>query len=272
MFNDNRPYRVTAILAASTIFFILVSCFSDHGLEPIRSNIQGTITYSGQWPAAAAEVRLVTATKFPPSGVSDLIIGESIPLTGDSYDYNFYLKPGTYDLVGVAWREQNSIWDIISICGIYFSGTNSLSPGEIIIPTDTSQVSNINIFVDRAKARQVTNTKITGSVKFEGVWPDSILEVRVIATTKFNLFPTVLPTLLDLSFSNSITTGVDSSDYSINAFPATYVATAVIFFKSGQSLSFNDIVYSLNAGGLNLTPYTTIEDNTTIGPDFFIRF
>jgi len=272
MLNNKRKNRKAAILIITIILLVLVSCFSDHGLEPIQSNIQGTITYKGDWPAPAAEVRLVTATKFPPSGVSDLIIGESIPLAGDSYDYNFYLKPGTYDLIGVAWREQNSTWDIISICGIYFSGTDSLAPGEIIIPTDTTQVNNINLFVDRSKARKVTNTKISGSVKFEGVWPDSVSEVRVIATTKFNFFPTVLPTLLDLSFSNSISSGIDSSDYIINAFPATYVATAVIFFKSGQSLSFNDIVYSLNAGGLSLTPFTTIEDSTTAGPDFHIRF
>ena len=272
MFNNKRLHHKTAIVTASVISLILVSCFSDHGLEPIRSNIQGTITYSGDWPAPAAEVRLVTATKFPPSGVGDLIIGESIPLTGDSLDYNFYLKPGTYDLIGIAWREQNSIWDIISICGIYFSGSDSLSPGEIVIQTDTSQVSNIDIFVDRSKARKVTNTKITGSIKFEGTWPDSVEDVRVIVTTKFKFFPPVLPTLLDLSFSNSISAGVDSSDYTINAFPATYVATAVIFFKSGQSLSFDDIIFSLNVGGMNMTPFSTIEDSTTVGPDFHIKF
>jgi len=272
MFNTKRLYRKITIVTAFIISLILVSCFSDHGLEPIRSNIQGTITYSGEWPAPAAEVRLVTAAKFPPSGVDDLIVGESIPLSGDSYDYNFYLKPGSYDLIGVAWREQNSTWDIISICGIYFSGTDSLSPGEIVILTDTSQVSNINIVVDRSKARKVTNTKITGSIIFEGAWPDSVLEVLVIATTKFKFFPTILPTLLDLSFSNSISSGVDSSEYTINAFPTTYVATAVIFFKSGQSLSFDDIIYSLNVGGLNMTPITTIEDSTIAGPDFHIRF
>ncbi len=272
MINTKRKKLKKAIVITSLISLVLLSCSSDHGLEPIRSNVQGTITYSGEWPAPAAEVRLVTATKFPPSGVGDLIIGESIPLTGDSYDYNFYLKPGTYDLIGVAWREQNSIWDIISICGIYFSGDDSLAPGEIVIPSDTSQINNIDIFVNRAKARKVTNTKIKGSVKFEGAWPDSILEVRVIATTKFKFSPLTLPTLLDLSFSNSISAGVDSSEYTISAFPATYVATAVIFFKSGQSLSFDDILFSLNSGGLNTTTFTTIEDSTTVGPDFHIKF
>jgi len=272
MIYNKRKNLKTTIIITSLFLLLLFSCSSDHGLEPIRSNIQGTITYSGEWPAPAAEVRLVMATKFPPSGVGDLIIGESIPLTGDSYDYNFYIKPDAYDLIGVAWREQNSIWDIISICGIYFSGEDSLAPGEIVIPTDTSQVSNINIFVNRSKARKVTDTKIKGSVKFEGAWPDSISDVRVIATTKFKFFPMTLPTLLDLSFSNSINAGVDSSEYIINAFPTTYVATAVVFFKSGQSLSLDDILFSLNSGGLYAMPITTIEDSTTAGPDFHIRF
>ena len=272
MFKTKKKYQKIGLIGTSIFALILAACFSDYGLEPIRSNIQGTITYSGEWPAPVAEVRLVTATKFPPSGVSDLLIGESIPVTGDSYDFNFYLKPGAYDLIGVAWREQNSIWDIISVCGIHFSGSDSLAPGEIVIPTDTSQVNNINIIVDRSQAKRVTNTKIIGSVKFTGAWPDSVLEVRVIATTKFNFFPTVLPTLLDLSFSNSISAGIDSAEYIINAFPDTYVATAVIFFQSGQSLSFDDIIFSLNVGGLNLTPFTAVEDSTTVGPDFQIVF
>ena len=92
MLDKIKQCQKTAKLITLLILLALIACDSDHGLEPIRSNIQGTITYVGDWPAPATEVRLVTATKFPPSGVSDLIIGESIPLTGDSYDYNFYLK------------------------------------------------------------------------------------------------------------------------------------------------------------------------------------
>lgn len=252
--------------------FILLNCNTDHGIEPIRSNIQGVITYSGDWPAPPVEVRLVAATKFPPSGIVDLIIGESIPLSGSSYNYIFYLNPGTYKVVGVAWREQDSVWDIMSICGLYFSGTDSLAPGEVIIPTDKSQLEGIDIFVNRNNAKRVTNTKIKGSINFTGTWPDSIEDIRVIATTKFSLIPSILPTLLDISFSNSITTGVDSTDYMINAFPGTYAATGVIFFKTNQSLSIEDILYSLSIGGLDLTQYEVVEDNMTTGPIFNIKF
>ena len=88
MLVNKRKNLNTALVISSLISLVLVACQSDHGLEPIRSNIQGVISYSGEWPAPVEEVRLVTASKFPPSGVSDLIIGESIPLDGNSYDYN----------------------------------------------------------------------------------------------------------------------------------------------------------------------------------------
>lgn len=263
---------VVFIFTALILSLALYHCSGDHGLEPIRSYVQGVITYSGEWPAPPAEVRLVAATSFPPSGISDLIIGESIPLTGSSYEYYFYLDPGTYKLVGVAWRAENSIWDIMSICGLHFEGDNPLSPSTIVLASDTSRVKNINISVDRADAKKITNTKIFGTIKFEGAWPDSIIDVRVIATDHLRLYPLSLPSLLDISFSDGIPVGTDSVGYVIKAFPATYVATGVIFFKSGQSLSEQDIYYSLNIGGLSITPYTVVEDSTIHGPDFFIKF
>lgn len=253
--------------------FLYLSCNIDHGLEPIRSGIQGVITYAGEWPAPPAEVRLVAATKFPPSGISDLIIGEQIPLNGSSYNYIFYLKPDTFKILGVAWREQDSIWDLVSIAGLYFSGSDSLSPGEIIVKTDTSLVTGINIFVNRANAKKVTDSKIIGPIDFQGEWPTDIQEVRVIATTKFTLVPSIiLPSLLDLSFSQSIPIGIKSTTYTINAFPGSYVATGVIFFRTGQSLSLEDIVYTLGVGGLNISQYEVLEDSTVSGPALHIKF
>ncbi len=250
----------------SISFLFILTCEMDHGLEPVRSHIQGTITYRGDWPAPAEEVRLVTATKFPPKQIEDLIIGESIPLTGDSYEYNFYLDPGTYKIIGVAWREQNSTWAISSICGIYFSGTDSLTPGEITLETDTSVARNVNIFVNRANAHRVTNSKIIGNIHFTGAWPDSVVDVLVIAATKFSLFPLQLPTLLDISFSGSIPVGTDSATYVIDAFPARYAATAVLLFRANDSFSLNNII------ALDQTPYIVEEDTTVQGPDFQINF
>jgi len=253
--------------------FLIITCDNDHGIKPINSNISGTITYTGEWPAKAAEVRLVAANAFPPSDLSDLIIGESIPTTGSEYNYNFYLKPGTYNVLGVAWREEGSTWDILSISGLYFEGTDSLSPGVVELPNENSQVTDIDIHVNRSSAKRITNSKIEGSITFEGAWPDSITEVRVISTTKFSLFPTLqLPTLLDISFSNSIPVESDSAQYVINAYPSRFIATGVLFFKEDQSLSINDILYSSSVGGLSFAPIDIEENETVEGPDFIVKF
>ena len=256
------------------ILLVLISCDIDRGLEPVRSSIEGTLTYSGEWPGTPTEVRLVAADKFPPASIEDLIIGESIPINGSSYNYNFYLNPGEYNVLGVAWREEGSIWDILSICGLYFIGTDSLSPGKVTIETDTSTVKNIDIHVNRSNAKRITDAKITGSIKFNGAWPDSVFEARVIATTKFsfNLVNPVLPTLLDLSFSGAIPIGSDSTAYSINAYSGEYLATGILFFREGQTLSLADILYSATIGALDLTPYEVEDDAIVKGPDFTVNF
>ncbi len=240
-------------------------------MESVQSGIQGTVTFSGAWPATAEEVRLVAAKTFPPN-FEEIIIGESIPVNVASYDYLFELRPDTYRIVGVAWRAEGTNWDILSICGFYFAGEDSLAPGQVVIPTDISVVDNINISVDRSKARKITDTKITGSITFNGTWPADITEVRVIATTRFSIIPIEMPTLLDLAFSDVIQPGVTSLDYEIKAFPGTFVATGVIFFREGQTLSINDIFYSAEVGGLDVDPYDVPEDSTVAGPDFNIQF
>jgi len=269
--NIKNMKMIYCLLLVSILF--IGNCDIDRGLEPINSNIEGVITYSGEWPGSPAEVRLIAATKFPPSGLSDLIIGESIPITGSEYKYNFYLKPGSYSVLGVGWREQNSTWDILSICGLYFVGNDSLSPGKVELLDEKSKVQDINIKVNRSKAKRITNSKISGYVTFDGAWPDSITEVRVISTTQFSIAPTVkLPSLLDISFSNSIPIESDSVQYVINAYPGKFVATGVLFFKANHTLSIEDILYSYTVGGLSLTPIEVLENHTIGGPNFDVHF
>jgi hypothetical protein len=251
---------------------VILNCDTNPGIEPIRSGIQGTITYSGEWPEAPAEVRLVAANTFPPTSLSDLIIGESLPVNSTTYSYIFYVKPGSYPVLGVAWRAKDASWDITSICGLYFSGSDSLSPGKVNVTHDREIVQDINIHVNRSRAHKVTDTKIIGHIHFSGAWPDSVSEARVIATTQFKLFPMVLPTLLDIAFSNSIPRDVAQADYFISAYPGTFSAIGVLFFKPGQTLSITDIAYSISVGGLNVTPLVVQENQSANGPQFEIHF
>jgi hypothetical protein len=237
----------------------------------VTSMITGTIFFKGSWPATAAEVRLVTTTTFPPS-LEDLIIGDAVPANAETFNYSMKLRANTYSLVGVVWRAENTNWDLLSVCGVYFAGADTLAPGKVVIATDTSTVNDINIRVNRTKARKITDTKITGTITFKGTWPKEFIQARVIASTKFKLFPTELPSLLDLGFSDVIAPGAQSVNYVIKAFPGTFAATGVIFFKANQTLSLNDILYSSQVGGLDLTPYTVTENATVAGPNFVVQF
>jgi len=46
----HQKIQITNLLLLILGFIILLSCETDHGLEPIRSGISGTIKYIGKWP------------------------------------------------------------------------------------------------------------------------------------------------------------------------------------------------------------------------------
>jgi hypothetical protein len=237
----------------------------------VTSGIQGTVSFTGSWPAKAEEVRLIAATIFPPA-IEELIIGEEISPDASNHKYTFYLEPAAYKLIGVAWRAEGTDWDIVSICGAYFAGEDSLAPSEVVVPDENTIVKDINIVVRRSRARKATETYIQGNVTFTGTWPTGITEARVIATTKFQIFPTILPTMLDLALSDPITPGITSTQYTLKAFPGTFAAVGVIFLKADQPLSIDDILYSLDVGGLSINPFVVPENSTVAGPNFDIKF
>ena len=217
-------------------------------LGSVTSGIQGTVSFVGNWPAPATEVRLITAKVFPPA-IEELIIGEEISPNATNHKYTFYLEPNAYKVVGVVWRAEGTEWDLMSICGAYFAGEDSLAPSEVVVPNEDTIVKDINIVVNRSKARKITETYIEGNLSFAGTWPQGFTEARVIATTKFQIFPPILPTMLDLAFSDPIPAGSVQASYKMRAFPGTFAAIGVVFFKGEEQLTIDDILYSLDVDG-----------------------
>jgi hypothetical protein len=267
---------LTALLA------VFLGCKS--GVDPIddtppakiTNGITGTITFTGAWPAKAVELRMITSKVFPPV-MSDIMFGDSIPMDTSTYSYELALGPGTYKLVGIAWRNEGAVWNFPSICSFYFSGTtteDSLAPASITIKDDTTVVKRVNIAVNRSKARVVSDAKITGSVTFSGSWPSDVTEARVIATTRFDLQTLDLPTLNDLALDDqSIPKGATTFNYEIPAFPGHFLATFVIFFKLNGKISVDNVLWSNDHGGLNMETTYSVELNQTVkGPDFAVAF
>ena len=246
----------------------------------ITNGITGTLTFAGQWPATPVELRLITSTAFPPV-MSEVVFRDSIPFDSSTYNYQLELGPGTYKLIGLAWRTEGAEWNFPSICGFYFSGTtpeDSLAPAPVTIATNTTVVKRVNMKIERSKARIVSAAKITGSVTFNGVWPDSIAEARVIATTRLDLQTLDLPTLNDLAIDNDrIAVGTTTYNYEIPAFPGNFLATFVIFFKKEGKLTVNDVLWTNKHNGLEMAlpgqiSYTVEFNQTVKGPDFVITF
>lgn len=225
-----------SVIATIGMLFMLAGCSDDHGLEPIRSGISGTIQYVGEWPENTAEVRIVAATQFPPTDINDLIIGDVMAIGGETTDYTFYLNPGDYYL-GLVWREQNAAWGIQSIFGLHLAEGDPFSPAIVTIPDAQTVVTGKNIEADFSKARRGSNSSISGTVRFIGDWPQQIEGFMVIASTEFP--PT---TLLDFSFSSILPGYVDSTEYFISASPDTFKAVGVVMKLIDQPWALENIV------------------------------
>ncbi len=257
--SKNRQIQLLLIILATSLIFL--TCEMNHGLEPIRSGISGTIKYIGKWPQNTAEVRIIAATKFPPSDLNDLIIGDILPIGGDSTIYTFYLSPGDYYL-GLVWRERDASWGIQSIFGIYTTPGNALSPAAISIPDEKSIVTGKDIVADFAYAKKASSSSISGKISFIGNWPEQSENFMVIAATKFP--PT---SLLDMAFTGLQPAYVDSINYSISAAPATYHVVGVVIKKVNQSWALENLV------GLLLKDIIVPTDTSAIkGVDFPVFF
>jgi hypothetical protein len=271
-------FLLTALLA------LLLSCDGEDPVGPviipeITHGVIGTLTFTGQWPTTPVELRMITSTVFPPV-MSEVVFRDSIPFDSSTYNYQLALEPGTYKLVGIAWRTEGTEWNFPSICGFYFSGTSaedSLAPAPITIEnTDTSVVKRVHMKVDRSKARIVSAAKITGSVTFSGAWPSDVAEARVIATTRLDLENLDLPTSNDLAIDDDrIAVGTQTYNYEIPAFPGNFVATFVIFFKKEGKLTVNDVIWTNDRGGMDMAlpgqiSYTVVLNQTVEGPNFEI--
>ncbi|MCU0644047.1 MAG: hypothetical protein MUC94_07265 [bacterium] len=247
------------ILAAGLAFVILISCEMDHGIEPIRSGISGTIHYVGDWPQNTAEVRIVAATKFPPTDLNDLIIGDILATGGDSAAYTFYLDPGEYYL-GLVWRKRNAAWGIQSIFGIYLEQGNPFSPGLIAVPDQKTIINGKDITADFAHAKRATTSSISGTVKFNGNWPQNVENFMVIASTQFPP-----QSLLDFAFSSLLPANVDSTNFSISAAPDTYRAIGVVIKIVDKPWALDNIVgILLKPGSFELQEIVVPTDTSQI--------
>ena len=247
----------------ATLLFVFilftVSCDIDPGLEPTRSGFTGTVYFSNDLPPRTDEVMVVAVRNFPPSGVTDLITGPSLSLSSDSAAYEFYTPAGTYEAVGVVWKEQDQAWSISNIIGIYFPTSAHFAPGQVHIGSSTTLVESIDINADFDRAAPASNSGIRGNLKVKGNWHPTASSVLVAASKSG------LPkSLLDIEFGLPIQAGFKSVSYSLALPPGTYNLVGALLVKNDEPVGLQSIAgYYTNPPTSVLPSSVTIETDTS---------
>ncbi len=217
--------------------FFFFSCKIDTGLEPTHSGFRGTVHFINEWPQQTDQVIVVAATKFPPSTITDIILGDPLPLGVDSASYEIFNPPAEFAAVGVVWKEKDQPWDVTNIIGIYFPTANKFSPGAVKIRDRNTVADSIDIVADLSKAKLKVESRITGKLRVNGSWPDDATSVLVIAS---NSFP---PSgILDVTFGQPIPAKFDSTqDYSLSVQPGTYKLIGCLVLQSNVPLGLESL-------------------------------
>jgi len=166
-----------------SISLLVFRCQIDHGLQPIRSKIGGRIQWTGtRVPLDSDEIRVAVVKNFPPRNIQELLFSDMVPfrdrdttLIRTPVPWEIYLPPGRYDMVAVIWKGNNESWNISDVVGIY----GGLFLGDMLVPTFKpvtvpSFDSTIDTLDIQANLNRVNrDAKISGTVTFQGKWPDN---------------------------------------------------------------------------------------------------
>lgn len=229
----------TLILAVPVLALAALRCEIDKGLGPLTTGITGTITFRGSWPENTEQILVVASTEFPPQGISQLDVGEPLPLGVDSARYTIYLPPGLYRAVAVVWKEKGYEWNVNNIIGVYFVGGDSLSPGQVQVPRG-HLVEGVNMVANFKRARPHFESSINGTLVIHGQWPSRARHLFVVASLSPLAIPK-LPSLLDLYISGTLPIGGDLVSYSISAPPDTYAFLAAVVLEEGAPMGLTSI-------------------------------
>ncbi|MBN1541300.1 hypothetical protein JW992_04070 [candidate division KSB1 bacterium] len=235
--------RFLSVLALLLAAVLSIAC--DSGLEPTRSGFRGRITFVGEKPADTDQVIVVAATRFPPTQIDEIFLGEPLPLDRETVDYTVYSPITDYAAIGVVWKQQNQPWDVTNIIGIYLPTSNGFVPGRVSIADRQTMVDSVDIQAHYSKVKRAVDSSVSGRLRASGQWPSDSESLLIFASTE--LIPSGL---LDLQFGAPIPAPFDSIDYRLTIQPGTYRLFGVLLIRIGQPLDVSAIrgFYSRTAG------------------------
>ncbi len=213
-------------------------CGLDSGLEPTRSGFRGTVRFKNNWPEQTDQLMVVAATKFPPTAITEIVMGDPLPLFVDSAEYAVYTPPAKFAAVGVVWKEKNQPWDVTNIIGFYFPTEDHWTPGSVEIKNRDSMVDSVDIVADLSKAKRKVASTLEGTLKVQGTWPSAAQSVLIAALTAL---PSPKSSLLDVSFGIPIIAGFDSTVYIMSIQPGTYLLITALVIEENAPIGLQSI-------------------------------
>ena len=251
-----KKFSILLFIFTGVLFWL--ACEIDTGLEPTRSGFSGTVFFNNKLPENTDKVMVVAVRNFPPAGVTDLITGPALSISENSADYEFYTPPGTYEAVGVVWKEIDQAWSISNIIGIYFPTSDHFAPGKITVPA-SSLINSIDIQADFSYAAPASNSGIQGTLEVKGTWPPSATSV-LVAASRIGL----PKSLLDIEFGLPIKAGFESMPYSLSLPPGTYNLVGTLLVQSGKPVGLESVVSYYKSSPTNLLPSSvTVKSDTS---------
>ncbi len=216
---------------------LFLTCHMDSGLQPTRSGFSGRLYFQNDWPPQTEQVIVVAATKFPPTAITEILMGDPLPLYQDSTDYTLYTTPQEFAAVGVVWKEKGRPWDVTNIIGIYFSGDNHFTPAKVNVSNRDQMVADINMEVDLSKAKLQVSSGLEGVITVKGQWPAASQSLIMAASR-----PILPSSLLDISLGQPLAVPFDSTRFFLSLQPGTYRLIGTLLIEQGKEISVSSLV------------------------------
>jgi hypothetical protein len=237
------------------------SCDFNSGLQPTRSGFRGKIYFQNSWPPQTDQVIVVAATKFPPTSITEIVMGDPLPLFQDSTTYELYTPPQSFAAIGVVWKQKNQPWDVTNIIGIYFDSDDHFTPGKITLSNRDQMLENMDLVADLSKAKLQVSSGIEGMLHIKGAWPVAAQSILMAASK-----PILPSSLLDISLGQPMAVPFDSTRFFINLQPGTYRLIGALLIEQGVDLSISSLagIYYKKAGDLFPGSITIPNDTTRV--------
>lgn len=161
--------------ATAGLLVLGAGCGLDGGIQPLRSGIEGTITYLGIPPDSLVELRVVAFEQYDPATfkITDLTAwSDPIPLERSPIEYFFPLPPGRYRAILLAGRFDPGGWMPLEE---YKDLDQSPAPLPVDLPRRTSVQRNVNF----RHLFYGSESGISGRLIFANPWPDTVSSIRI---------------------------------------------------------------------------------------------